>query len=490
MNFSEAIAGTRQTVSSDNNIDAGESKNDGLQRCVIVGASHAGVNCAFALRKQGFEGSIVVIDTDKYLPYHRPPLSKAYLNTLVDEPPLKIKSENAYAKANITLMLGFKVMDVNVRNNLLDMHLVEDPTTKRALTYTYLVLATGASPVIPPIKGLKIKNQEVRKKTSTNILVMRNADDAIALKLLINNAHKTNQGFHALVLGAGYIGLETAASLRKIGAEVTVIEREQRPLARVASEEVSKFISALHSNRGVNLICNDSVIELSQNSNTKGSSASFQVLCKSGAKYSVDCLIVGVGVIVHTDLAQRAALQLDEGYIRVDGRMKTSNSNIWAIGDCTVFEHREYGDSTHIESVQNAVDQAKIAAESIASSAEKYSQTADVELPSSTLEQFNIDAPPSTPSRYNATPWFWSDQFDSKLQIVGLIKNTDNQITRFDSDRECSIWHFEGDVLRCVEAINSPKAYVLGSKWIAEKINIDKALLADTSVSLISLNAP
>jgi|GEM_PF-79771 len=486
----------RHTMNEAENAKEAENLRKNQPACVIVGASHAGVNCAFELRKQGFEGQIVVIDTDKHLPYHRPPLSKAYLNTPVNEPPPKLKSEQAYANANITLMLGVKVTGINTQHKVVDTQSVDAPFTRLVLAYTHLVLATGASPIIPPINGLKECISAAKAKPLNNILVMRNADDAIALKAFINQVNKPISAFHALVVGAGYIGLEAAASLRKLGGKVTVIEREHRPLARVASEEVSQFVSALHSNHGVKLICNDSVTALlrtptAETDNGQTNNASYQVLCESGAHYHADCLLIGVGVTVNNDLAQSAGLQLDKSGIRVDGRMQTSNPHIWAIGDCTVFAHQEYGDNTHIESVQNALEQAKVAAQCIAVVNKKNSQsTAGSALAGmpctpgpSNNEAFSVKA-----AIYKAIPWFWSDQFNSKLQIAGLTIDTDKTVVRVESESVRSIWHFNGNVLRCVEAINSPKAYVLGSKWIAQQRVIDKAQLADASVSLTSLS--
>lgn len=447
------------------------------QTCVIIGASHAGVTCAFELRKQGFAGRILLVDGGKHLPYHRPPLSKAYLSVPVGEPPPKLKSEAAYTKANIELLLGVNATYISTDKKMVYVKSISAPFEQRKLVFTHLVLATGATPIIPPVDGLNGCFEKARENTQNNVLVMRNADNAMALKALVNNPNKPIADFHAVVIGAGYIGLEAASSLRKAGAQVTVIERESRPLARVASEEVSQFVETLHRHQGVNVMCNEAVVSVapsaSQVTPKKEVTAQYDVVCNSGKRLLVDCILIGAGVCINTELAASANLQIEKRAIRVDGRMQTSNDIIWAIGDCTVFPHPEYGNDTHIESVQNALEQAKIAAKNVTLS----------------TNQDTICRTGITPSAYCAIPWFWSDQFDIKLQIAGLMQSADTRILRIDSEHARSIWHFKGDTLCCVEAINSPKAYVLGSKWIAAHAVIDPQKLIDPSIDLTTLNS-
>ncbi|MBU3021310.1 NAD(P)/FAD-dependent oxidoreductase [Aestuariibacter sp. A3R04] len=429
--------------------------------CVIVGASHAGVNCAFELRKQGFEGRVLLIDADPHLPYHRPPLSKAFLNTPLNDAPPPLKAQAAYERAGIELVLGVKVNDISANDNTISVAAADSSTVHDALpaaiTYTHLVLATGARPIVPPIPGLS---------TATHCLVMRNASDAYALKSLLEEKQPVLPDFHVVVVGAGYIGLEAAASLRKAGAKVTVIEREKRILARVASEAVSTHVASRHEEQGVTILCERNVQAVQQDADTGVQT----VVCDNDIAYRADAILVGVGVRINGELAAQAELEMNKGAVCVDAHMQTSRPGIWAIGDCTSFPQREYGENTHIESVQNALEQAKVAAKNI----HLLSAAAQSNLLPALVD-------------YAATPWFWSDQFDMKLQMVGLVGLADNQVVRVESDRALSVWHFNGDKLISVEAINSPKAYVLGGRAINNNTPVDKAKLQDGEINLATL---
>lgn len=400
--------------------------------CVIVGASHGGVNCAFELRKQGFNGDIVLIDKDPQLPYHRPPLSKAFL--LGGDPTAlqPLKAQTAYAQSDIDLKLGTTVESVDVSTK-------QVKTSEGTIDYGSVVLATGATPFIPPISGLS---------EAKNSFVLRDANDATDILAAVQNTENTIN--HVVVVGAGYIGLEAAASLSKLGAKVTVVEREQRILQRVASESLSTFMTHKHSANGIEIVCQKTV------SAVKTSEANQLVVLDDDTELKADMIIVGVGVRVNTELAQTAGVETLPQGIVVDAHMNTSISNIYAVGDCTVFPHPTLGDKCHIESVQNAVGQARIVAQTI---------TGKV-------------------STYDEQPWFWSDQFDAKLQSVGLPKDADNILVREEGDNALSVWHFDGEALVCVEAINAPKAYVLGGRWIAKKVLVDKEKLADANVAI------
>lgn len=421
--------------------------------CVIVGASHAGVNCAFELRKQGFDKRIVLIDADEHLPYHRPPLSKAFLNTSLEDAPAPLKAQSAYEKANVELLLGVKVTAVNSEANSLTI--VHSSVTKtETLEYTYLVLATGASPIVPPIPGIT---------KAKNCLVMRNANDALALKSMLKKYRDTVADFHVVVIGAGFIGLEAAASLRKAGANVTVLERESRILARVASETISDHVARIHRQHRTNIVCKRNVQAVEYDSDDGVQ----WVVCDNGERYRADAILMGVGVRVNSELATQAGINLYNGAVCINAHMQTSSEAIWAIGDCTSFPHPEYGDNTHIESVQNALEQAKVAAKNIqqVSVARAHSRVAIM-------------------ATYEATPWFWSDQYDMKLQMVGLISKANNHVVREESETALSIWHFTDTRLVGVEAINSPKSYVLGAKALSNNALLDKTKLSDPSQNI------
>lgn len=429
--------------------------------CVIVGASHAGVNCAFELRKQGFTGRVVLVDADDNLPYHRPPLSKAFLNAPLEDAPAPLKAQAAYDKANIELLLGVAVISIDSESNTLALAARTSGALAQAfppsMNYTHLVLATGASPIVPPIPGID---------EAEHCLVMRDASDARALKSLLNEKQAVLPDFHVVVVGAGYIGLEAAASLCKAGVAVTVIERESRILARVASEPVSSHVSAVHNSNGVTLVCRQTVEAVKRNSGQGVQT----VVCTDGSTYRADAVLLGVGVRINGELAAAAGATMDKGAVCVNSHMQTSVAGIWAIGDCTSFPHKDYGENAHIESVQNALEQAKVAAKNI-----------------QLLSDINSNQIPATLSDYEAIPWFWSDQFDMKLQMVGLFAQADNHVVRRESDSAMSVWHFNGDKLVSVEAVNSPKSYVVGGRAIKNHIVLDKTKLADPAENLSTL---
>lgn len=404
--------------------------------CVVVGASHAGVNVAFALRREGWEGQIIVYDSDPELPYHRPPLSKTYLLNEGEMAGTLLKSEESYAQENIQLNLGMQVaaIDAEAKEIKLATGLVQH--------YDTLVLATGARPLIPAIPGLEKAKHIFPLRTMADVTGIRSALEAKPNKKVV-------------VIGGGYIGLEIAASLKKIGAAVTILEREDRILARVTAPEMSSFFHKLHAANKVAVLTGKNVTTVeTTNESTK-------VSCADGSCYEADVLIVGVGICVNTELAQQAGLEIENG-IKVNQAARTSNEHIYAIGDCTFHYNQHYDRFVRLESVQNAIDQAKVAAAAISGKEVVY----------------------------NAIPWFWSDQFDVKLQIVGLSEGYDDMVIRREEKEEAcfSIWYFKDDQLLSVDAINNAKAYVLGTKFIKSGVLIDKTKLADNSIAFKPAN--
>ncbi|WP_298319531.1 FAD-dependent oxidoreductase [uncultured Aquimarina sp.] len=402
--------------------------------CVVIGASHAGVNFAFALRGQGWEGRIMMFDSDPEFPYHRPPLSKKYLTITSQEDTqhdVLFPKEN-YETDNISLSLGKNVTNINRKTKSI---FLSDGSVQR---YDKLILATGARAFIPPIKGIE---------NATNIFSIRNAQDAIDIKKAIKDSLRKR----VVIIGGGYIGLETAASLKKIGAEVTVLEREERVLSRVTAPEMSVFFTELHSQNNVSILVNKNVVSI--NSLDAGS----EVICDDNTSFKADILIIGVGVKVNTELAEQAGLEIDNG-IKVDASGKTSDDDIYSVGDCTYHFNPSYRRFIRLESVQNAVDQAKVAAAAVCGKAVTY----------------------------DTIPWFWSDQYDVKLQMVGLSQGYTETIKRIEPDKEkcMSVWYFKDDELLAVDAVNNAKAYVLGTRFIQNKQKIDKSKLADVSISI------
>ena len=408
--------------------------------CIVIGASHAGVNFAFALRREGWDGDIILYDADPLLPYHRPPLSKAYLTSDDDNDKNLLKSAESYDKEGISLNLGIsvKAIDRTHKNIILADGSIQ--------SYDKLVIATGARPIMPSIPGLA---------NSNNAFALRTATDVANIHHAVKNSNKKQ----VVVIGGGYIGLETAASLKKLGAKVTVLEREERILARVTAPEMSTFFQNLHLEKGVEICTNKNVIAIETNNGEK------IVHCDDGTSYKTDIVIIGVGIIVNKELASAAGLDIENG-IKVDETAKTNDEDIYAIGDCTFHYNPHYGRNIRLESVQNAVDQAKVAAASIC----------------------------GKETRYDTIPWFWSDQYDVKLQMVGLSQGYDQVILRKEkNDNKClSFWYFKGEILLAVDAVNNAKAYVYGTKLIksGERINKENLINCEDDLKIAHLINP
>ncbi|OHX66341.1 NAD(P)/FAD-dependent oxidoreductase [Flammeovirga pacifica] len=398
--------------------------------CVIIGASHAGVNFAFSLRKEGFEGKIIMYDKDPVLPYHRPPLSKAYLTADTSIEDNCLKSKDSYLDENITLNLGVEVIDIHKESQKIILNNGEEQH------YNYLILATGARPIIPPISGLK---------EAKHVYPLRTAGDVSNIKKWISTADSKR----VVVIGGGYIGLETAASLKKMGTHVVVLEREERILARVTAPVMSEFFQKLHTDKDVDILTSKNVESI--NTDEEGVNT---VQCSDGSSYAADMIIVGVGVNVNVSLAKKLNLEIENG-IKVNEYTQTSLQNVYAIGDNTYHYNPHYKNWIRLESVQNAVDQAKVTAAHIVGN-EKI---------------------------YDTIPWFWSDQYDVKLQMVGLSQGYEELIVRKEETESIkfSVWYFKGDELLAVDAINNAKAYVIGTKFIKENKVIDKDKLKDVT---------
>jgi len=405
------------------------------QTCIIIGASQAGVSCAFALREEGWAGSIILIDTDPNLPYYRPPLSKSALMGEEHMGDHILKPLSLYDKENIQLKLGIKVDSLDVTQKQLVL------TNGQILPYDKLVLATGVRPFIPPIKGID---------TANNVFALRTLEDVDNIRRIIEKSSDKA----VVIIGGGYIGLETAASLQKLGAQITVLEREKRILSRVTAPEMSSFFMALHTGKGIDIQLNKNVIEISGEDRCR-------VVCDDGSSYEADLIIVGVGVLVNSELAETAGIIVNNG-ILVDAAMRTNINDIYAIGDCTRHHNPFYGRYVRLESVQNASDQAKIGAAAIC----------------------------GKDPVYDVLPWFWSDQYDVKLQMVGLSEGCNQIVVRNEADKpnSFSIWYFADEQLLAVDAVNNAKAYMIGAKFIRQKSKVDKVKLGDPSTEFKPAN--
>lgn len=400
--------------------------------CIIIGASHAGVNCAFALRKEGWTGVIKLFDADPELPYHRPPLSKAYLGSKDSMEKNILKSAESYAQQNIHLHLGTTVKAIDARGKSI---LLENDDF---VSYDKLVLATGARAFIPSIPGVD---------SADHLFTLRTANDADQIRKAFHQLPNKR----VLLIGGGYIGLETAASLKKLGAEITVLEREERILARVTAPELSDFFQQLHRQNGVQIRTGKNVTRIEKRASGN------EVFCEDQTSYPADLIIIGVGVRVNSSLAESADLKIENG-ISVNAQTQTSNKDIYAIGDCSYHYHPHYDRMLRLESVQNAVDQAKVAASVICGKEVSY----------------------------DSIPWFWSDQYDVKLQMVGLSEGYTELLIRAENEKpKClSFWYFKEEELLAVDAINNARAYILGTKLIKTGQKIDKQKLVNPVIQL------
>ena len=397
--------------------------------CVIIGGSHAAAQFVVSLRQGGWEGDITLIGDDENLPYHRPPLSKDYLSGTKSLDDILIRPASNYETANVTLKLGTRVTSIDRETKTV--------STKRGETIAYdkLVLATGARVRKLPIEGAD----------DPRVLYLRDASDVDAIKASIAADKK------AVIIGGGYIGLETAASMRKSGMEVTVLEGMERILQRVTAPIMSDFYRRIHTEEGVKI--EESELAASIESSDGG----VTVHTKSGKKYSADFIVVGIGVLPNIELASDAELDVGNGII-VNEYCQTTDADIYAIGDVTWHHNPIYGRDIRLESVPNATEQAKTAA-------------------------LHING---TEKPYNSLPWFWSDQFDLKLQIAGLSDGYDNFVVRGDHEgsRSFAVFYFKGDEFLAVDAVNAPREFMMSKMALTKGKSLDKVILADMDSEL------
>ena len=405
-----------------------------VSRVVIVGAGHAGGAAAGFLRQYGYTGEITLVGAEPYLPYQRPPLSKAWLKSEASLDDLYLRGENFYADQSITTRLETHCEAIDLSG-----HAVVLPGGERVV-YNHLILATGskARPCAIPGAGHVPHH------------VLRTLDDAETLKAALTNGRRIG------LIGAGYVGLEVAASARKLDCEVTVFERESRILSRVASPQLSDFFTRIHMDRGVKIVTQAMITELSL-----GDGDAKRVHLGDGSVHAFDLILIGIGALPADDLAQAAGLLCGlsgSGGIFVDEQARTSAADIFAIGDVTSRTLPFYNGRFRLESVPNALEQAKQAAAAITG------------YRAPTVE----------------TPWFWSDQYEFKLQIAGLLQPDTRAILRGDpATWAFSIFHLDGqNRLRAVESANRPADFMAAKLLIAKGVVLDEAVVADGEASL------
>ena len=398
---------------------------------VIAGGGQAAVQAVDTLRRKGFTGKLSMVGDEPWLPYQRPPLSKKYLAGALERERLMIRPAPYFAEHRIETYLGRRVAAVAPRERhvRLDDGLV--------LPYDALLLATGSRPRRLPAPGADL----------AGVHYLRTIADADLIRA------EFAPGRRLLVIGGGYIGLEVAATARELGVEVTVLEMAERVMSRVTCPEVSRFYQEEHERRGVRIRCNETVRALHADRQSGRIGA---VLTEQGGEYPADVVVVGVGVAPSDELARAAGIECENGVV-TDAHCRTSEEAIYAAGDCASHLSRLYGRHLRLESVDNAFEQGATVALNLL----------------------------GTPTPHDKLPWFWSDQFDLKLVIVGVSHGYDTVILRgAPASRSFSACYLRGGELIAIDTVNAPKDQMAARKLIAAHVrpNVDK--LADPAIAL------
>ena len=397
---------------------------------VIIGAGHAAGQAAASLRQAKFEGPITIIGDEAHAPYQRPPLSKQYLagTQLADK--VYLRAEKFYADKDIQLMLGTRATQI-------------DPSTKtinldngETIAYEKLLISTGSRP-----RKLSIEGSDL-----SGIHYLRTMDDVDGIRADVK------PGANLVIVGGGYIGLEVAAVGIELGMNVHVLEMEERILQRVTTPEMSAYYHKLHTDRGVHIHTQTGVTGFSGNDSVE------KVLCDD-ENFDADIVIVGIGIIPNIEIAEEAGIHCDNGIV-VDDHCRTSDPDIYAAGDCTNHPNPLMNKRLRLESVPNAMDQARV----------------------STANMLGDD------KVYAAIPWFWSDQYELKLQMVGFSADGDSQVLRGDMDtHQFAIFYLKEGKVVAADAVNSPKEFMLCKQMIGK--SADPAQLANPETDLKSLLA-
>ena len=401
------------------------------QRIVIVGAGQAAMQAVDTLRRRGFTGELTLVGDEPWPPYQRPPLSKKYLAGSVDRERLLIRPAAFFADHAVTTHFGRRVTDIarRARHVRLDDGLV--------LPYDALLLATGSRP-----RPLLAPGREL-----AGVHYLRTIADADRIRA------ECAAGGRIVIIGGGYIGLEVAATARERGMEVTVLEMAPRVMSRVTSPEVSAFYEAEHARHGVRIRCNENVRALHGDARTGRVRA---VLTEGGGEYAADLVIAGVGVAPADELAQAAGLECENGVV-TDAHCRTADEAIYAAGDCASHLNRQYGRHLRLESVDTAFEQGTTVALNLL----------------------------GTETVHDKVPWFWSDQFDLKLIIVGVGAGYDRAIVRGSpATRSFSICYLRGGELVALDSINTPKDQMAARKLIAAHVRPQPEKLADPAIPL------
>ena len=406
---------------------------------VIIGAGQAGMQTAISLRDGGFEGNLILIGEEQYLPYQRPPLSKAYMQGLLGEEKLYLRKADFYETKNINLRLGTRVTGLDIAAKSIEIQKISDGAgqdSAEIISYDKLILATGATPFRLPVEG----------KDLPHVHVLRNIDDIKVIQKAIAIKPK-----NIVIIGGGFIGLEAAASFNKMGFKVSVVTNA-RLMERAMCEEMSEFFDSLHRAHDVDIHYISDIDKITA-----------QMVIADGKNFPADFVIMGVGVRPNIELTTRAGLTIHQsGILTNDFGLCEGQSDLYAVGDCACFPLSWADDFVmRLESVQNATDMPKNVALHILQGAQ---------------------AP-------QKLPWFWSDQYDCKLQIAGISMGADYVILRGDmATKSFSYFYVKQGVLIAVDSVNQGKDHLIAKRLISAHVKIDNpAILQDLNFDLKNL---
>lgn len=396
---------------------------------VIIGAGQGGFQAAASLRMEGYDGPVKLIGDEPYPPYQRPPLSKEFLAGTRDEAGLWFRPDAFFETQDIALRTGVRAETLHLPERMVEL------SGGEKLPYDHLILATGARTKTLPVEGCGLKG----------VLELRGLGDARALKAALGRAKR------AAVIGGGYIGLEVAAAARKAGLPVTVIEAQHRVLARVAPPEISGFFQRLHAEKGVQIELSAAVTHIvGEGGSARG------IELADGRVIEADLVVIGIGVTPNVELAERAGLAVDDGIV-VDERLRTAAPDVYAIGDCAKFPCRAAGGEARLESVQNAADQGRAVARQITGKGAPYAET----------------------------PWFWTIQFDVRLQTAGLPVDYDQVVARGDPEGAAfSLFYYRGGKLVCVDSVDQPAEHMAARMMLTKSLNPPVELAGDAEADL------
>ena len=403
---------------------------------IIIGAGHAGGELAVALRNEGWEGRILLLGEEAHLPYHRPPLSKAYLAGSVEKSSLSIRPQAAYDRANVEFFGGVRVSRIDRAGKRVEL------ADGKQLAYDRLAIATGGRP-----RPLAVPNAAAAERCA-NFHYLRTLDDVELIRAQMAT------GKRLAIVGGGYIGLEVAAAAVAQGLQVTVLEALPRVLQRVTAAELSAYYERKHREAGVDIRTGVQVADLQISGEWVSA-----VCCADGSVLETDLVVVGIGLLANTELAAEAGLQVDNG-ILVDEYARTSDPDIYAAGDCTNHPNALLGRRLRLESVPNALEQSRVAAANMAGKCKSYA----------------------------SVPWFWSDQYELKLKMVGLSEGFERLVLRGDpqSDSFSAFYLKDGKVL-AADTVNRPQDFIAAKRLVAEGIAVTAEQLADDTKPLKEL---